>query len=372
MGLKKSSSMSTDPFKNCRMKRITLLFSISFWTGLNLNAQSNLFPPTGNVGLGTSNPENIEGWDKVLDLYGNSHSKFMVRSSGITGGFWSHLSGFYGAPAGSMAGTVSNHPFSLLTNSTPRLTALSNGNLGIGTTNPSSLLELFKENERFHLTLSGNGDVNAYADIIFNVKNPVNDFPQRINSWVISHRKDGYFSDNPSGQSSLEFYSVMNNGSYAAPLSFKSNGDLILASNKNAIGGNVGIGTNIPDAKLAVNGLIHTKEVKVDLQNWPDYVFDEKYKIWPLEDLERYIKVNRHLPDVPTAIEVEKNGVKLGEMNKVLLKKIEEITLHLIAKDQEMRHIKASFLKIQSEQSEISSTLQLLVKEIGSLKKRNR
>jgi hypothetical protein len=86
--------------------------------------------------------------------------------------------------------------------------------------------------------------------------------------------------------------------------------------------GNVGIGTANPTEKLAVNGKIRAKEIKVEASNWPDYVFEEDYKVGTLAGLESYIKTNKHLPEVPGAKEVEANGVALGEMNKLLIKKI--------------------------------------------------
>jgi hypothetical protein len=95
--------------------------------------------------------------------------------------------------------------------------------------------------------------------------------------------------------------------------------------------GNVGIGTAAPDAALTVKGTIHTNEVKVDLNvPGPDYVFEKGYPLMSLEETKAYIDANKHLPEVPSAKEMEKNGVQLGEMNLLLLKKLEELTLHLI------------------------------------------
>ncbi|WP_333625479.1 hypothetical protein [Sphingobacterium siyangense] len=95
--------------------------------------------------------------------------------------------------------------------------------------------------------------------------------------------------------------------------------------------GKVGIKTQVPgDYDLAVNGKIRSQEIKVETTGWADYVFEEDYKLPTLEETEKFIKENGHLPDVPKAIEVEANGISLGEMNKILLKKIEELTLQLI------------------------------------------
>lgn len=104
--------------------------------------------------------------------------------------------------------------------------------------------------------------------------------------------------------------------------------------------GKVGIGTETPDAELAVNGLIHTKEVKVDLQGWPDYVFEKTYELLTIEEVDKYIQKNGHLPNIPKASEVEENGLNLGEMNKKLMEKVEELTLYIIQLKKEIEQIK--------------------------------
>ena len=110
--------------------------------------------------------------------------------------------------------------------------------------------------------------------------------------------------------------------------------------------GNIGIGTENaplnPAEKLAVNGLIHAKEVKVDLIGWPDYVFANDYKLPSLNDVEKQIKDKGHLLNIPNAKEVETNGVLLGEMNKKLLEKVEELTLYLIQQNKEIDKLKVA------------------------------
>ncbi|MFH7017610.1 hypothetical protein [Flavobacterium sp. FlaQc-47] len=97
--------------------------------------------------------------------------------------------------------------------------------------------------------------------------------------------------------------------------------------------GNVGIGATNPESKLTVAGNIHAQEVKVTLNAGvvvPDYVFANDYKLKSLQEVEQYIKQNNHLPEIPSAQEIEKNGLMLAEMNMNLLKKIEEMTLYMI------------------------------------------
>ena len=101
--------------------------------------------------------------------------------------------------------------------------------------------------------------------------------------------------------------------------------------------GNVGIGTTNPDAKLAVKGVIHAEEVKVDLTvPGPDYVFDKGYTLPTLKEVKAYIDQYRHLPEIPSATEIESDGIKVGEMNMLLLKKIEELTLYMIEQEKKM------------------------------------
>ncbi|HEY8956405.1 MAG TPA: hypothetical protein VIM72_11375, partial [Chitinophaga sp.] len=95
--------------------------------------------------------------------------------------------------------------------------------------------------------------------------------------------------------------------------------------------GNVGIGINNPDVKLAVNGDIRAKRVKVTATNWPDYVFHPSYPLPGLMEVADYIHQHQHLPGVPSQAEVQREGsVDVGAMNETLLKKIEELTLYMI------------------------------------------
>lgn len=94
--------------------------------------------------------------------------------------------------------------------------------------------------------------------------------------------------------------------------------------------GEVGIGTTNPDGyKLAVNGKVRAKSLDIE-SGWADFVFADNYYLMPLEDLESYITENGHLPEVPTAADVEENGVNVGETQVLLLQKIEELSLYII------------------------------------------
>ncbi|MEN5195892.1 hypothetical protein [Sphingobacterium faecium] len=101
--------------------------------------------------------------------------------------------------------------------------------------------------------------------------------------------------------------------------------------------GYVGVGTVSPKEMLSVNGNIRAHQIKVETTNWPDYVFNDEYQLPSLAETEKFIKANKHLPEIPKADEVESKGVDLGEMNKILLKKIEELTLYMIDKDKRIQ-----------------------------------
>ena len=105
--------------------------------------------------------------------------------------------------------------------------------------------------------------------------------------------------------------------------------------------GHVGIGTTNPGTyKLAVEGKIGAHEVVVTTDGWADFVFEADYNLMPLKELDNYIQENKHLPEIPTTAEVEQNGVSVGEMNAKLLQKIEELTLHTIQQQEFIEALK--------------------------------
>lgn len=104
--------------------------------------------------------------------------------------------------------------------------------------------------------------------------------------------------------------------------------------------GNVGIGTTTPDKKLTVNGTIHAKEVLVDLNvPGPDYVFEPDYQLRDLDELQQFIETNKHLPEVPSAATMEEEGISVSEMNMLLLKKVEELTLYILQQEKRIEKL---------------------------------
>ena len=103
--------------------------------------------------------------------------------------------------------------------------------------------------------------------------------------------------------------------------------------------GNVGIGTTNPTYKLSVNGNIRSKEVVVE-SGWADYVFKEDYKLLSLPETETFIIANKHLPGVPSAKEIQENGLALGDLQAKMMAKIEELTLHVIELKKEIEALK--------------------------------
>ena len=110
--------------------------------------------------------------------------------------------------------------------------------------------------------------------------------------------------------------------------------------------GNIGIGTANPDEKLSVKGTVKAMRVKVTQTGWADFVFAPSYRLPPLGEVERFIRQNRHLPEIPSEKEVAENGVDLGEMNRRLLQKVEELTLYIIQQEKEMRVVKERLGKL--------------------------
>jgi hypothetical protein len=259
---------------------------ITFYADAVATIAGQTFTPTarmfignnGNVGIGTSTP----GSSYKLDVNGT------INAAGIL---------INGAP---FAGGGSQW-----TTSESNIYYNTSGYVGIGTSSPSGKLNVYNSGGPTRVVIgnpnTGNG---GFTSLIIGTSADAN----------------GYSS----------IYSIKSSGSLY--------GDIIL----NEFDGNVGIGTASPDAKLAVKGQVHAQEVKVDLNGAvaPDYVFEKDYKLTSLEEIKNYIDQNKHLPEVPSAKEMEKNGVQLGEMNMLLLRKIEELTLHLIEQNKTIAELK--------------------------------
>ncbi|MEO7265451.1 MAG: hypothetical protein ABIW38_11080 [Ferruginibacter sp.] len=107
------------------------------------------------------------------------------------------------------------------------------------------------------------------------------------------------------------------------------------------IAGQVSIGIPVAAAsgyKLTVDGKMICEEVKVKLRSaWPDYVFDETHQLMPIEKLSQFIQSNKHLPNIPAAATVEKDGIELGDMQKRMMEKIEELTLYIIEQNNRIK-----------------------------------
>ena len=108
---------------------------------------------------------------------------------------------------------------------------------------------------------------------------------------------------------------------------------------------------------LGVRGKVICEELKVSLYGvWPDYVFDKKYKLLTLDSLENYIQVNKHLPNIPAAAEVEKNGISLGEMQVKQMEKIEELSLYIIELNKQLAAVDISAINKKLQELEAKNT----------------
>jgi len=118
--------------------------------------------------------------------------------------------------------------------------------------------------------------------------------------------------------------------------------------------GNIGIGTSTPDAELSVAGTITTKGITMSDYGWPDYVFDTGYQRMPLQAVAQYVAQNAHLPEIPDAGTIEKNGLDVGTMQKSLLKKIEELTLDMIEINKENAALKQETAQLNKALKELT------------------
>jgi len=210
------------------------------------------------------------------------------------------------------------------------------GFAGIGTAVPISQLQVVGVTTSTVVALSDGTNLAGYLGRGANISSGYSATPEVLS---LSYMKRD-FAIGGWGKTDLAFHGI----------SFYINSD----------NGYVGIGTIAPQEALSVNGNIRSKQVKVETVNWPDYVFDDHYQVMPLPDLEKYITKNRHLPEMPSAIEVASNGQNLGEINLKLLKNLEELTLHLIEKDKQIQKQQNQLNLQQQDINQIKTQLKAL------------
>lgn len=234
-----------------------------------------------------------------------------------------------------------------ITNNLTRMTLKSTGFVGIGTTAPMSLFHI----EGGELRLTG-PTPSGGPNILFGGSST-----SAVNGeWGLEYTV--------AGSPGLNFWRPF--GCTGGPT---GNSFLFLANT-----GMVGINTNTPTAQLTVNGKtligdptvitslpgnyylyvqngILTEKVRVAVNgstSWADYVFADDYKLITLNEVENFVKLNKHLPGVPSANEVEKDGIDVAQIDAVLLKKIEELTLYMISMNKEMELLKKQIKSLEA------------------------
>ena len=327
----------------------------------------------GNIGIGTSTPESklhvyghIDGAFNglVIDnrkIYGpnsgiNQTSRILLSLS--ENKVPNPLSRIFGIiEAGTVAESSSaNGRLSFYVrqngNASEKMRIAHNGNVGIGTFTPESKLHIYGQidgafnglvidNRKIYGPNSG---INQTSRILLSLSE--NKVPNPL-SRIFGIIEAGTVAESSSANGRLSFY-VRQNGNPSEKMRITHNG-------------NVGIGTDLSsnpnNYKLAVNGTIGAKEIKVELNSstWSDFVFEENYELENLETVSKFIKENKHLPNIPTAEEVKEKGVNLVQMDAKLLQKIEELTLYVI--EQSRRN------------SEQAIEIEILKKRINELEK---
>lgn len=265
----------------------------------------------GNLGIGTSSP--VANSRVTIQTIADFNTALTLKNPSGTARFDAYIGGPANGNSISM-GTPGAMPIAFYINGVNRLFLNDNGYVGIGVNSPSfSKLEIRIGNEE-----------RGWA-----VGTPFYNMHTFLGGAGRSANSEGCY---------LGTSGVVTGGA-AVPLHFFTNAQwaqMTLLPN-----GNVGIGTTDPTYKLSVRGNIRSNEVVVET-GWADYVFNEGYNLTPLEEVEQYILQHKHLPNIPSAAEIEQKGLSVGDTQKRMMEKIEELTLYIIQLKKEMAAIKSS------------------------------
>ena len=301
----------------------SIMFGVNSSTPAMIIRQKSINDVPAFVGIGTTDPKHefhvngnamISGSNKAL-LFATSESStygnFGIRYTG------SGLN-FYKPNEGSPTNNL--------------LFIKDNGNIGIGKSNPTYKLDVSGSIQSTVLqseSLNISGDVNFRGLAGSSTKILTIDDNGDLLSADYST-----IQDNMGNHTAIQNINLNGNKLVGGT---SGNGGIFVAGNGNV---RIGMGTMNPTKALEVNGTIRSKEVIVEIANWSDFVFDNDYNLMSLKDTESFIKQNGHLPNVPSAAEVEKEGIQIGEMNAILLQKIEELTLYVIELQKQIDELK--------------------------------
>ena len=302
--------------------------------GLTSNTDASIvIKGDGNVGVGTTNPTSKLDIQGNVTARGDLYTEGSIQSNSdvvFQRGSAIKIQPFAGGGnTSSQTHTIiengwrhnqdytSIHAAGLTSNTDASIVIKGDGNVGVGTTNPTSKLDI-QGNVTARGDLYTEGSIQSNSDVIFQRGSAIKIQPFTGGSNIASQThtiiENGW-------RHNQDYTSI-----HAAGITGNSNAFIVIKGD-----GNVGIGTTDPHAKLTVDGPIRSKEVRVTANiDVPDYVFEEDYELRTLKATKAYIQQNKHLPEIPSAAEIEKDGMDVGEMNLRLLKKIEELTLYQI------------------------------------------